>query len=126
MILFTPYDQEGRLVAPFYVSSEIDVISNSPHGYLDGHHDPETTYALNGEPEPRPSLIVPKTQSLSTNVDWNLGELPEDSIVLIEGEEKGHTDTTALVLSFDFPGTYTLEIEPPFPWRKATCEVTVT
>ena len=74
----------------------------------------------------RPVLELGDRYALSLNTDWDVLGIPEGSTVIIDGEEAGTTDASGLTLSFEFPGIYVLEIRPPFPWRDAKCEVTVS
>lgn len=96
--------------------------------YILGHFHPDTYYVSNGEAILRPLLsdLLPETKNLAQNEQWAIPEVPEMSTVLVDGDVVGVVDGTGLALEFAEVGVWPLEVQPPFPWLKANCEVTVS
>ncbi len=88
----------------------------------------DTTDWVNaGLVEQRPGLAdVPTTKALAVDEDWVIAGVPDGTEVWIDGTLAATTDASGLVLSFPLAATWQLRLVPPFPWRPADCEVTVT
>lgn len=115
-ILFYNEGEEHALVFPI----------NPDYGWADGKWDAETHYVVNAVAVPRPATGLPLSHELTADTDWSLSDVPEGTLVLIDGEEAGTVDATGLTLSFALAGVWRVDLRPPFPWLDATCEVRVT
>lgn len=75
----------------------------------------------------RPGLSdVPPAKTLAVDEDWPISGIPDGTAVWIDGTPAGVVDATGLVLSFPRAGVWRVRLEPPFPWKIAECEVTVS
>ena len=92
---------------------------------VEGHFDEHLKWINNGEVKDRPATGLPKSHTLPRDTDWTVPDVPEGAEVVIDEHSAGTVDGDGLVLSFPEPGEYRVELRPPFPWRSATCEVTV-
>ena len=127
MILVVTHDQTGRIHQQMRLLNAEEADMNAPEGggWVKGHHDPATKWIDSGEVKDRPATGMPKTHTLPRDTDWTVPDVPEGAEVVIDGHSAGTVDGDGLVLSFPEPGVYSVELRPPFPWRPATCEVTV-
>ena len=125
MIKVTAHDTKGKLGARYTLPHESDIVPNCPDGWLEGHHDPETTYAVNGLPVARPDTPLPPTHTVPAEEDWTVGNMPAGTQVWIDGQDMGPSPPV-LVLMFPEPGVWPVRVVPPFPYKEATCAVTVT
>lgn len=121
----------GRVTGYKDLRSEAEAALNTFPGraLVRGEADLETDYVdLSGEPTiaPRPSLGLPATHALGVGADWAVPNVPVGTVVRIDGEDMGTVDADGLTLSFAAAGTWPVELQPPFPWLEASCEVTVT
>ena len=123
----TVYETESGQITKILTAIPSDVPLNTPegHAWIDGHHDAETKWIDGGEVKERPATGLPDTHTLPRDTDWILPDVPEGAEVVIDEHSAGTVDGDGLVLSFAEPGAYRVELRPPFPWRPATCEVTV-
>lgn len=94
--------------------------------WVDGEWSKETHYVLNEAATPRPATGLPVTHTIATNTDWIVPDVPEGTVVEIDGTEAGVVDAVGLTLAFDLAGIWQVRLRPPFPWLEASCEVTVT
>ena len=77
--------------------------------------------------EQRPAFApFPTALVLGADEDWQVAGVPDGTDVWIDGTLAGVVDATGLVLSFPRAGTWKVRLEPPFPWKIAECEVTVS
>ena len=127
MILASIHDADGRIrlvgrMQPY------EVPLNTPEGggWVEGHHDGAVSYVADDAVTPRPDTGLPASHTLPTETDWALPYAPEGTQVLIDGAEAGVTDEDGLILTFPEARIWHVELRPPFPWRGAACEVTVT
>ena len=127
MILASIYDADGRIglvgrMQPY------EAPLNTPEGggWIEGRYDGAVSYVGDGAVAPRPVTGLPEAHGLPTDTDWTLPDVPSGTQVLIEGAEAGVTDAEGLVLTFPEARLWHVELRPPFPWRAAECEVTVT
>ena len=93
--------------------------------WIDGEWDGRTHFVLAGEAVSRPAAGLPETHVIAADTDWMLPDVPEGTLVLIDGEEAGAVDATGLTLSFALAGVWRVDLRPPFPWLEASCEVIV-
>lgn len=123
MIKITTY-RNGLIIQKMTLLDEAEADLNGE--WIAGHWDGNIYFVDNGTAYLRPLIEdIPETHSLALNTDWVLPFIPENSTILIDGDEVATVDLSDVTLSFESPGTYKLEIRPPFPWLSATCEVTV-
>lgn len=125
MSTWSLFDAAGRKVAQF-TGREIDAALNIPTGghMVAGDIDGDTQYFDGATVLARPVLSLPATHSIATNTDWTLPDIPEGTVVMIDGAEAGVVDSSGLTLTFPEAGLWHVELMPPFPWRDAVCEVT--
>ena len=77
--------------------------------------------------EQRPGLPdLPTTMALAVDADWVIPGIPDGTAVWIDGNLIGTVDASGLTLSFPLAAAWQVRLEPPFPWKSAECEVTVT
>lgn len=75
--------------------------------------------------EQRPAVGLPETASILVGAEWEIAPVPDGSIVRVDGVAVDVVDGGEnLVLQFPIAAAWTVEIDPPFPWRPATCRVT--
>ena len=123
---YSVYDlRTGHIGQKIQLSSKSDVIVGENEGLIEGHYYGMTQWIDNGEVKDRPATGLPDTHTLPRDTDWTVPDVPEGAEVVIDGHSAGTVDGDGLVLSFPEPGEYRVELRPPFPWRSATCEVTV-
>lgn len=80
-----------------------------------------------GVVEQRPALAdVPATKAVGVGQDWPVTGIPAGTVVRVDGAVVGTVDATGLILAFPVAALWHLRLEPPFPWKPADCEVTVT
>lgn len=117
----------GQILWSLEGNDEFIVLDVEPDkDWIAGAFDGSTHYVLEGVAVPRPITGLPATASIALGVDWSLPDVPEGTLVLIDGEDVGTVDATGLVLSFPLAGVWAVSLVPPFPWLEASCEVTVT
>lgn len=90
--------------------------------------DDETHYFIEpgtGALGVRPTLGVPRTQTLTPGEEWQFLAAPSGTKVEIDGRAAGTSDEVGLTLRFDFPATYHIWLMPPEPWLGGPCTVTV-
>ena len=125
MIQITTYEPaSGRIAQMMTLKDDAEADQNGI--WIEGHWDGREYYVLNGEPTERPGTGLPETHTIAANTDWIVPNIPQDTVVYVDDEDVGTVGTGDLILSFEFPATYSVRLEPPFPWKPATCEVTVT
>ena len=123
IIKFSLYDyQNGKI---FATCSGPESDANLNGDWIEGHWDGREYYVLNGEPTERPVIDAPAFISLDVSAEWEVGDVPAGTTVLIDRVEVGVTDGTALILSFPVAKTYRVDLRPPFPWRDCRAEVEV-
>lgn len=115
-LLWVSYGPEETILFP----------DDQGYSWVDGEWSKETHYVLNDTVTPRPATGLPVTRTVVASTDWIVPEVPEGTLVLIDGVEVGEVDETGLVLSFSLAGVWSVDLVPPFPWVEASCEVTVT
>lgn len=127
IIYKTAYDPaNGKLLWVTYGPEEIILFPEQPDfNWLDGEWDSATHYVLADVATLRPNTGLPATYTMPTDTDWAVPNVPEGTVVIVDGVEAGTVDATGLVLNFDLAGTWQVKLRPPFPWIEATCEVTV-
>lgn len=88
----------------------------------------DTTDWVNaGLVEQRPGLAdVPGAKALAVDEDWAIPGIPDGTEVWVDGTLAATVDATGLTLSFPIAAVWSLRLVPPFPWKPAICEVTVT
>jgi hypothetical protein len=129
MIEFTKYDTTTRRITGFFIvstASEAEASLSESEAIIKSIWDADTHYIAGGHATPRPSTGLPATYTIAASTDWTISDVPAGTEVEIDGEAMGITDDTGLTLSFDVPGVWPVTLRPPFPWIKASCEVTVT
>ena len=125
MIAVTTYDDDGQVLQNMTLLDEAEADLNGH--WVPGHWDGDAFYIDgDGVLTERPATGLPATHTLTSNTDWTVPDVPEGTVVTIDGDEAGTVDETGLVLSFAVAGDWRVDLTPPFPWRPATCEVTVT
>lgn len=122
------YDYETGRILFYNEGDELSLVFpiNPEFGWADGKWDTETHYVVNAVAQLRPVAGLPADHTIPTATDWTISDVPAGTEVEIDGEVMGVTDDTGLTLSFDAPGVWPVTLRPPFPWIKASCEVTVT
>lgn len=127
MMNITTHDATGRIRQVMTLRPE-EADMNTPEGggWVEGHHDGAVSYVADGAVTPRPDTGLPASHTLPTDTDWTLPDVPEGTQVLIDGAEAGTVDGDGLTLTFPEAREWHVELRPPFPWRAAECEVTVT
>lgn len=121
------FDSDGHKVAQF-MGREVDCDLNIPTGgqKVAGDIDGGTQYFDGSTVLPRPEIDLPGTHTLPASTDWTITGVPEGTEVVIDGAVAGMVDDGDLTLTFPEAREWRVELRPPFPWREATCEVTVT
>ena len=123
----TTHDASGRIRQVMTVRlGEADLNTPDGGGWVEGHHDGAVSYVADDAVTPRPDTGLPEAHTLPADTDWTLPDVPPDTQVLIDGAEAGVTDEGGLILTFPETRKWHVELRPPFPWRGAACEVTVT
>lgn len=74
----------------------------------------------------RPETGLPAAFSVPVGVEWSIQIMPAGTVVRIDGVEMGTLPDNGLVLEFPTAGVSIVEVEPPFPYLPAKCQVTVT
>ena len=124
-MIVSQLDAEGRIVSHKRLPTLEEVEANCPDGWLEGHHDPDTVYAVNGQPTPRPALPLPAPVA-TVGADWTVQGLPAGTAILIDGAEHPElTDGSDLEMVFPIAGKWPVVIRPPFPWQEASVVVEV-
>lgn len=126
------HNSSGKELFSITAKTEAQVEANVPTGGGWVEVPPDDSiplgegYVSEGLRLARPEISIPATHQLAVNTDWTIPGVPEGTLVIINGEESGEVDASGLVLEFSDTGVWKLELRPPFPWRDAICEVTVT
>lgn len=115
-IRYTVEGSEGLVGAPG---------DSSAHSIAD-RWDGATYYVVDQEPVLRPATGLPVSHQLASGADWSVPDVPEGTVVLVNGSEVGTVDATGLELRFALAGVWRVDLRPPFPWIEASCEVIVT
>ena len=133
-MIVTGHDASGRLLFTLETTNPDDIPLNFPDGWLEGHHEPDTVYAVNGQPTPRPALSLPAPVA-TVGADWTVQGVPAGTTFSINGvlQKDENNENLPLVIEdgwmvliFPMAGAWEVELHPPFPWREATCIVEVT
>ena len=124
MIFVTTHSENGKI-------NQVMTLKNTEEADLNGTwiegHWPASEYYIEGDQAvERPAIGLPETHAVNVNTDWVIPNIPEGTEVFIDEESAGVVDEDDLVLVFGLAATYKVRVEPPFPWKPATCEVTVT
>lgn len=116
-VSITPYDPVTGKFQGYVSTCDQGLLMYEEMGYVwvDGIHNGDTHYILDGEVTERPASPVTRT-------DLTLLDVPEGSTLWINGESYGAAGTVEL--EFPLPGTYSLRVEC-FPYLNWTDEVTV-
>jgi hypothetical protein len=130
MIDVTLFDATGRImqVARLQGDDEADATVASEDGFagwVSGVFNGRSHYVSEGEVIPRPATGLPAAHALAVDADWVVPDVPEGTAVMVDGVYMGTVNADGLTLSFEAAGVWPVQIEPPFPWLSATCEVTV-
>ena len=124
---YSIYNGQGRIILYFIGTADALALNVAEdRGFVAGKHNADEHYIVNGEAVARPDTGLPETHTIAANTDWLVPNIPQDTVVYVDDEDVGTVGTGDLILSFEFPATYSVRLEPPFPWKPATCEVTVT
>jgi hypothetical protein len=131
MIAVTFHDVDGRIMQTGRLlrADECDATvaaSDILAGWAEGTWGAGTHYIADGEVTERPRTGLPTAHTLSQGTDWTVPNVPDGTRVYVDGEDLGATDPLGLVLSFAAPGVWRVDLDPPWPWQPASCEVTVT
>lgn len=128
IIYKTAYDPAtGELLWVSYGPEETILFPDDQgFSWVDGEWSKETHHVLNDTAIPRPATGMPATYTVAASTDWIVPDVPEGTVVEIDGEIAGTVDATGLTLAFDLAGVWHVALRPPFPWLDASCEVTVT
>jgi hypothetical protein len=116
--------QTGRLQAADEADATLAARADLA-GWIHGAWEAGTHHIADGMAVARPETGLPAAQALAVGEAWVVPEVPPGTAVLIDGEDMGTADATGLTLSFTAAGEWLVNLEPPFPWRPASCEVTV-
>ncbi|WP_287994586.1 hypothetical protein [Acidiphilium sp.] len=117
----------GKILLSVEGNDEFVILDVEPDkDWIAGSFNGDTHYVSDGAAVSRPVTGLPSAHSLASGVDWSVPDVPEGTLVLIDGVEVGTVDATGLVLSFSLAGLWRVTLKPPFPWIEASCEVTVT
>ena len=117
----------GRILWSIEGNDDFVVLDVEPDkDWIVGSFDGSTHYVDGVVATPRPVTGLPATASIAAGVDWSVQDVPYSTVVLINGAEVGVVDDTGLTLSFALAGVWRVDLQPPFPWIEASCEVTVT
>lgn len=116
-LVFTPYEPvTGKMYGHIVTCGEGgSLYEEMGYVWVDGIHNGNTHYILDGEVTERPASPVTRT-------DLTLLDVPEGSTLWINGESYNAEDTVEL--EFPLPGTYSLRVEC-FPFLDWTDEVVV-
>ena len=128
IIYKTAYEPEtGKLLWVSHGPEEIILFpEDQGFNWIDGEWNTATHYVIDGVATPRPVTGLPATHELAINTDWTVADVPEGTVVILNGNEIGTIEgSDELTLAFDFAANWTVELRPPFPWVEAKCEVTV-
>ena len=90
-----------------------------------GRANLEEQYVVEGAFVDRPSIPIPSIKALSVGEEWEVAGVPFGTKVYIDGEFAGNSDAF-LTLQFPLPGEWDVQLRPEFPWREASCLVTVS
>lgn len=117
MIVFTPYNPDTGALTGHIVTCEEGAKEYERMGYawVDGQHDCQTHYFLNGEVTERPASPI-------TRSDLTLSDVPAGSTLYINGT--AYPAEGEVTLDFPLPGTYSLRVEC-FPYLDWTDEVII-
>ncbi len=94
-------------------------------GVLEGEGATATHYVEDGRILPRAAPPFPASAEVRVGVPWNAGDLPADSLIVVDGEDAGAIDGAGLSMRFDVAGSYIVTVRAPFPWLEAKCVVSV-
>jgi hypothetical protein len=120
----TIYDAgTGRIVAVVSPSLRAGVHLDAGQASIAGAHDEGAVYISDGAALPRPALDMPEQHAVTVGADWILPGIPAGTEVVIGGDHAGTSDQDGLALVFPSAGVWRVELRPPFPWRRAICEV---
>jgi hypothetical protein len=118
MAQFVVYDATGRILR--YGSCPADLIAvQAQEGETSVEFDgqvSDVTHYFDG------SIIAPRPANPATLSGLNIDDVPEGSVLEIEGTRYPVTDTV-VHLSFTYPGTYDVKLFS-FPWLDTSFEVT--
>lgn len=131
MIAATFYDADGRIVQTGRLLSAEEcaatvAASDGIASWIEGTWSAYSHYVADVEVLDRPQTGLPAAHALAQGEDWTVPDVPSGTRVYVDGEDLGAVDATGLILSFAALGLWRVELAPPWPWRPATCEVTVT
>lgn len=124
---FTVHDAAGRILRRGRCQdSTFEMQARSGETVIEGSYNGRTHWIDSGTPTLRPEIGLPETHSIAADTTWTITGVPAGTEVLTDGVVVGTTDGSDLDLSFPEAGVWRVDLRPPFPWRDATSEVTVT